>query len=382
MKWMQRIENLSFKWTPVFVFTVVFVTIAGSVEARPLTPREIYEKCAKGVVLVFGTDGGSRGNAGTGSIVSSDGQIITNAHVVSRRGRRYRKIRVFLKPDELTGSTKNDLRQSYSAVVVDLDASLDVALLKMVEPPPNLTVIDFVSPKHVAIGEPVVAIGHPETGGLWTLTTGTISAVVANFQRKPGKHVFQTDASVNRGNSGGPLLNAYGQMVGINTSISRRADDGLAITDINFSLKSSVAVEWMNRRRVLRVAYAEPPRASSMPPVVAVPYQKYQPQKAEAITVVTPRRGQQVAEDPEFAKLAARAHLASDDRDLPDGGEGDKAEFPLHPKHLTKTRPYQMDEFVQERIRVMKELEDMMDGMRQRIDKKRQGKKPNGLGLW
>lgn len=361
---------------PVAGLLLASMAFAGAVEARPLSPREIYKQRAKAVVLVFGSDGGRQGSAGTGSIISADGQVITNAHVISKNGRPYRNLVVYLKPDELTGSDSKDLAKPFRVSLVDIDPVLDLALLRMVSPPADLTVLDFVDPKAVDVGEPVVAIGHPETGGLWTLTTGTVSSMVANFQGKKGKDVFQTDASVNRGNSGGPLLNAYGQMVGINTCISRKAKDGLAITDINFSLKSSVAVEWMKRRGVLHLAYVQPPDPRATVAVVATA-PPAEPAPPETITVLEPRHGEQVADDPEFVRAAEQAYLAN-------RGSVVKKPIAVKPKHLTKTRPYAMDPFVAKRIAAMKELEGIMDDMSGRIDRKRrkQQKKANGMGLW
>lgn len=381
---------------------------------RPLTPREIYKTYGKGVVLVFATDGSAQGSAGTGSIITKDGQVITNAHVVAKDGRPYRRLFIYLKPDKLRGSMKDDLRHRYKATLVDLNVDLDVALLRMVNPPADLTHISFVDPDDVEIGEPVVAIGHPETGGLWTLTTGSISSVVADFHRVKGKDVFQTETSVNRGNSGGPLLNAYGHMVGINTSISRRAQDGLAITDINFSLKSSVAVDWLAKRRLMNIAYVKPDyvpemllarlgRAPPDPATVA-------PSKSTAgtdrdratgykvdagdgktmVVVVEPPADQAVADDPEFDAATGRARLAARDakaKAKAKGSADDKVER-VQPKQLTKPRPYGLDDFVRARIEEMRALETMMDEMSDRI-RERSGRGRNeirdrskGMGLW
>ena len=112
------------------------------------------------------------------------------------------------------------------------------------------------NPDSVSVGDPVVAIGHPEQGGLWTLTTGTISTQIQNFDRIKGKNVFQTEASFNRGNSGGPLIDQSGNMVGINTMIARKAKDGMAITAVNFSLKSQVAMDWLRANTQVKLAYS------------------------------------------------------------------------------------------------------------------------------
>src|SRR5439155_1487845 len=104
----------------------------------------------------------------------------------------------------------------------------------------------------------VLAIGHPEQGGLWTLTTGVISAEFEDYNNTKGKHVFQTETGLNRGNSGGPLLDSQGRIIGVNTAIARLAPDGLPIPSISFALKSSVARSWL-RSQAVPVDYASGP---------------------------------------------------------------------------------------------------------------------------
>ena len=122
------------------------------------------------------------------------------------------------------------------------------------------------SPGLPRVGDRVVAIGHPEQGGLWTLTTGVISAEVENFNGVKGKHVFQTETGINRGNSGGPLFDGEGRMIGVNTAIARVASDGLPITSISFSLKSSVATQWLREQGVGVRGMAMPNRQISLRP--------------------------------------------------------------------------------------------------------------------
>lgn len=400
-------------WAFAFALVASLPLGQGALAASPpLTPRQIYKTFGKGVVLVFATDGSAQGSAGTGSIITKDGQIITNAHVVSHDGEPYKKLFVYLKPDKLRGSMKDDLSIRYKATLVDVDYNLDLALLRMVDGPADTVTIDFANPDDVEIGEPVVAIGHPETGGLWTLTTGSISSVVADFNGVEGKDVFQTEASVNRGNSGGPLLNAYGQMVGINTCISRKAADGLAITDINFSLKSSVAVDWMKKRKLMELAYAKPGEVSGGVSVAADPQTQVAMADTKApaqpttkvdsgdgkikIEVVEPQKGEEVADDPEF-QAAAKADQENVSRGMAKAEvkTGPKLAKPeattvsqqteVKPKHLTKARPYKLDPFIAARNKEIKALENMMDDMSKEIEKKsgKQNKvKSDGMGLW
>ena len=244
---------------------------------QELSPNQIYAQAAPAVVFIAGYGPGLKGMGGTGSLIDSSGLVLTNAHVVVEEGSHqpYPQLAVYFKPERVTGNQEKDLSRRFKARVVAFDRALDLALLKLETPAAGLVSLILGDPDQVHIGDRVVAIGHPEQGGLWTLTTGVISAEFENFQKVPGKDVFQTEASFNRGNSGGPLLDAFGHQVGINTSIARQSADGMAIVSINFSLKSSVAQTWL-RKQGIQVAYAlrpadQPAMSSSAPPAVVTP---------------------------------------------------------------------------------------------------------------
>ncbi len=136
----------------------------------------------------------------------------------------------------------------------------------------------------VGVGEATAAIGHPEHGAKWSLTTGRIGGEWANFEGVTGKDVYQMETSVNRGNSGGPLLDGNGYMVGINTAIARRSEDGLAITGINFAIKSSVVRAWLGQ--ALSQIEAKKSKVSEPPPpppaVAAAEPPPLEPERKEA----------------------------------------------------------------------------------------------------
>jgi serine protease Do len=240
----------SMTWGTLFA---LFVMWSSEATGKELSPREIYEQASPAVVMVMGyADGGRKGSGGTGSLIQSDGLVLTNAHVVieEQTGKPFARLSVFLKPPRVTGESKSDLSRMVRAKVVAYSQPLDLALLKLDGVTEPLPVVDVSESGLARIGDRVVAIGHPEQGGLWTLTTGVISAEVDNFNGVRGKNVFQTETGLNRGNSGGPLLDGEGHMVGVNTAIARVASDGLPITSISFSLKSSVATQWLREQGV------------------------------------------------------------------------------------------------------------------------------------
>lgn len=128
----------------------------------------------------------------------------------------------------------------------------------------------------------MVAIGHPEQGGLWTLTTGVISAEVDNVNGVKGKQVFYTETGLNRGDSGGPLLDGEGWMIGINTAIARVAPDGLPINSIGLSLKSRVASPWLREQGVgVRAGQVQPVTAQPLAPSVQIQANPVRPPQSD-----------------------------------------------------------------------------------------------------
>ncbi|RME07172.1 MAG: hypothetical protein D6812_00565 [Deltaproteobacteria bacterium] len=211
--------------------------------------RALYRQSAPAVVLILGfPKGEGSGSKGSGSFVRQDGLIVTNAHVVidPRTKRPWPDLTVYLKPEKVTGDDENDLKYPYPAEVLAYDRDLDLALLRTKKVPPHVATLIVGDTEGIEVGEPTLAIGHPEQGALWTLTTGQISGTIENFDGIPGKHVFQMETSINRGNSGGPLIDGHGFMIGVNTVMARQARDGLAITDVNFAVRADVVRKFVN----------------------------------------------------------------------------------------------------------------------------------------
>ena len=159
--------------------------------------------------------------AGTGFIISKDGLILTNNHVIDGAT----KIEVSLFGED------ND--QSYAAKLVGKDALTDSALIQLTEMPNHpLPEAKFGDSAQMAAGDWVMAIGNPFNQG-WTVTVGVVSATGRAMQGDTGRpnEMIQTDAAINPGNSGGPLLNLRGEVIGINTMIftNGRAEGNIGI---------------------------------------------------------------------------------------------------------------------------------------------------------
>ncbi len=255
----------------LLLLIIVFLD-AASAGAFNFTPREIYTKDAPAVVFISAFDkGSSTGSAGTGSIITPEGLVLTNCHVITNANTKqpYGTIVVCLKPVKLTGDANYDLKQCLSARVVTKDAELDLAVLKLENVQGVLPTMPVGDAGNVSTGDPVAAIGHPEGGGLWILTTGAISGV-----KKIGpQDVFQTEASINRGNSGGPLIDSSGNMIGINTSMSRKSADNIAIVGVNFAVKSTQVKRWLDSQGI-NIAILASARADTAENVALAPVKK------------------------------------------------------------------------------------------------------------
>jgi serine protease Do len=147
------------------------------------------------------------GSLGSGFLISADGYVVTNNHVVSpaRTGATVDQITVIL-PD----------RREFEAELVGRDATSDLAVLKIKGA--NLPFVRFAQGDPVRVGDWVVAIGNPfGLGG--TVTAGIVSALHRNLNSGVYDRYIQTDASINMGNSGGPMFDLNGNVVGINTAL-------------------------------------------------------------------------------------------------------------------------------------------------------------------
>ncbi len=194
-----------------------------------LTAHEIYERTAPGVVYVTSTivrqtespfglfrgEGQQQQGTATGSgfVIDTNGTILTNWHVVENAVK-------------VTVSFENN--KTVNAQVIGKDPSHDLAVLRVPTEGLILHPLTLGDSSNVQVGDPVLAIGNP-FGLSRTLTTGVISALQRQITAPNGftiDNVLQTDAPINPGNSGGPLLNAAGQVIGLNSQIETGGSGG------------------------------------------------------------------------------------------------------------------------------------------------------------
>jgi len=172
-----------------------------------LTAEQIYKRDAPGVVQVTATDPTQGSSSlGSGFVIDKAGHIVTNFHVVRGATKVYVS---FSGQDQLAGT------------VVGVDPSTDIAVLTIQAHPSALTPLELGNSDAVRVGDTVYAIGNP-FGYTRTLTSGIVSAVQRRITAPntlPIDNAIQTDASINHGNSGGPLLDAAGRVIGVASQI-------------------------------------------------------------------------------------------------------------------------------------------------------------------
>jgi len=178
---------------------------------RGAAEAELYRKAAPSVVLIV-TDKG----LGSGALISADGQIVTNHHVV----RGAKQIGVVFKPAiEGARPGPTDVKRGE---LVKVDEVADLALIKVDAIPPGVGPLKLGDSGALQVGADVNAIGHP-TGETWTYTRGVVSQIRRAYEWQAGDPihheatVIQTQTPINPGNSGGPLLNVAGEIVGLNS---------------------------------------------------------------------------------------------------------------------------------------------------------------------
>ncbi len=192
-------------------------------------PEGIYRRESPGIVTIISTGlkaagGGGTAGLGSGFVVSADGEVATNAHVVtSGEGKEIRPAaKVYVKfPDG----------NQVPARITGFDPYADVALLRIDPSGLTLRPLPLGSTQDVVVGAPVAAIGSP-FGEEQSLSIGVISATRRSIQSLTGfdtAGAIQTDAAINQGNSGGPLLAGDGAVVGINSQIQTKSGDGSGV---------------------------------------------------------------------------------------------------------------------------------------------------------
>ena len=213
-------------------------------------------------VVTINVSGQNSSGIGSGAIVDSSGNIVTNYHVISSVVDGSGRIQVTLTDGRI-----------YEAKIVGTDQSTDLAVIRLVNPPSDLVAAQFGQSSDLKVGQPVMAIGSP-LGLSNTVTTGIISAlnrpvqVQASESNDQGNskdpfnqlqqqnnqavttNAIQVDASINPGNSGGPLFNEHGQVIGINSSIaslSSSSSSQAGSIGLGFAIPSDLVVSVVNQ---------------------------------------------------------------------------------------------------------------------------------------
>lgn len=185
----------------------------------------------------------TREGSGSGWILDNQGHIVTNHHVVAG--------------SDFVSVTLSDSKQPYPAQVIGSDPPNDIAVLKIDAPQRMLKPVELGDSKSLRVGQKIIAIGNP-FGLERTMTVGIVSSLGRHLRSKSGrkmKGIIQIDAALNQGNSGGPLLDSQGKVVGMNTAIA-------SLTGENTGVGFSVPVNTIKKVVPQLLQFGEVQRAS------------------------------------------------------------------------------------------------------------------------
>ncbi|MEV0638032.1 trypsin-like peptidase domain-containing protein [Streptomyces sp. NPDC050619] len=209
---------------------------AGSVKRAPDTVAGVAAKSLPSTVTIEAESTSGEGGTGTGFVFDTEGHIVTNNHVVADA----------VDGGKLTATFPNG--KKYDAEVVGHAQGYDVAVIKLKNAPSDLKPLPLGDSDKIAVGDSTIAIGAP-FGLSNTVTTGIISAKDRPVASSDGTsnnasymNALQTDASINPGNSGGPLLDALGNVIGINSAIQSSSNGGLGGTSQSGSIGLGFAI--------------------------------------------------------------------------------------------------------------------------------------------
>jgi putative serine protease PepD len=198
------------------------------------TAKRVYNGAKDAVAYIAAATAQGQGT-GSGFVVSSDGLIVTNAHVVD--GASQVAVKIGTDGEQLP------------AEIVGIDASQDLALLDV--DGNDLPTLSFGDSGNVEVGDATYAIGNPY-GLDHTLTTGVVSALGRDLQAPDGATIsgaIQTDAALNPGNSGGPLLDTHGKVIGVNAQIATGGNAQGGNVGIGFAIPSETVSAFVEQAR-------------------------------------------------------------------------------------------------------------------------------------
>lgn len=215
--------------TPAVIATAI--PVAPAPEAAKAMGEDIpamIERVRDAVVTVENYDDPNQmfmpTSTGSGAIISTDGYIVTNNHVIEGASR----LRVLYADGT-----------SHDATLIGTDPLNDIAVIQVTDPVPTIMVLG--NSDALRQGEPVVAIGSPLGSYRNTVTVGVVSALNRNVGNDAPEGLIQTDAAINNGNSGGPLLNARGEIIGINTLVVRGSSSSMDTAQgLGFAVPSTI----------------------------------------------------------------------------------------------------------------------------------------------
>jgi len=200
-----------------------------------LTATQIYQRASSGVVSIKAVTSEGE-DSGTGIVLNNEGLILTNDHVIAGAS-------------SITVNTKASSSEARAAKLVGEEANEDLALIRVDPSGLGLKPLTLTSSSSVQVGDAVYAIGNPY-GLEETLTRGIVSALGREISAPDGAKItgaLQTDAALNPGNSGGPLLNEQGEVIGVNSQI---ASDAASVngsqpgsTGVGFAISSNTVAQ-------------------------------------------------------------------------------------------------------------------------------------------
>jgi len=215
-------------------------SLSNTSKTRGVKEVRIFEDSAPAVVFIETV---SPPGHGTGALISNDGLIFTNAHVVGDS----KKVNIYFKPKNANKYTREDY---HTGVVVNINKTVDLALIKLTRNPVGIKPLNLANPSSIKVGQDVHAIGHPGNFAQWTYTRGYIGQILNNHEwlidgvNFKAKTIIQSQTPIMGGNSGGPLLNDDGLIIGVNTYVADyvAANYSVSVKDLKLFLDEKYTI--------------------------------------------------------------------------------------------------------------------------------------------